>query len=110
MRVWDKIPPRNLCRKHLLGEHRELHAIWNILTKDKEGYRDHPEVKRWVNRLDALHHRHHLLVREMEKRGYNHQSPLVGFTPDGDTLLPHYPDAWDNQLGKLRSKECECDV
>ncbi|NCS72473.1 MAG: pyrimidine dimer DNA glycosylase, partial [Candidatus Magasanikbacteria bacterium] len=31
MRVWD-IHPKYLCRKHLLGEHRELHGLWNILT------------------------------------------------------------------------------
>ena len=35
MRTWD-IPPEKLCRQHLLGEHRELHAIWSIITK-KEG-------------------------------------------------------------------------
>ncbi len=32
MRVWD-IHPKHLCRKHLLAEHRELHGLWNILTK-----------------------------------------------------------------------------
>ncbi|MDD3940683.1 MAG: pyrimidine dimer DNA glycosylase/endonuclease V, partial [Candidatus Pacebacteria bacterium] len=29
MRVWD-IHPKDLCRKHLLAEHRELHGLWNI--------------------------------------------------------------------------------
>ncbi len=33
MRIWD-IPPKLLCRNHLLGEHRELHAIWSILTQE----------------------------------------------------------------------------
>lgn len=35
MRIWD-IPPDKLCRNHLLGEHNELHAIWNILTLEKQ--------------------------------------------------------------------------
>lgn len=34
MRIWD-IHPSLLCRKHLLGEHRELHAIWSILIYKK---------------------------------------------------------------------------
>ena len=32
MRVWD-IQANVLCNNHLLGEHREIHAIWKILTK-----------------------------------------------------------------------------
>ena len=42
MRIWD-VPPECLCRQHLLGEHRELHAIWTILTTGKTGYTRHPE-------------------------------------------------------------------
>ncbi|HEX6642404.1 MAG TPA: pyrimidine dimer DNA glycosylase/endonuclease V, partial [Thermoanaerobaculia bacterium] len=38
MRIWD-VDPAELCRAHLLGEHRELHAIWTILTQDRRGYR-----------------------------------------------------------------------
>jgi len=36
MRIWD-IAPGKLCRNHFLGEHRELHAIWSILTKQGAG-------------------------------------------------------------------------
>jgi len=32
MRIWD-VHVKHLRRKHLLGEHRELHDLWNILTK-----------------------------------------------------------------------------
>ena len=34
MRIWD-ISPNKLCDKHLLGEHRELHAIWVIIDSDE---------------------------------------------------------------------------
>ncbi len=44
MRIWD-IPASKLCTKHLLGEHRELHTIWNILTQNKSGYSRHPETQ-----------------------------------------------------------------
>lgn len=74
MRIWD-IEPKYLSRNHLLGEHRELHAIWIILTTDKGGsYRNHPEVLRWKGKLLALFKRHKELVLEMENRGFKHKS------------------------------------
>jgi len=58
MRVWD-IHPKHLCRKHLLAEHRELHGLWNILTKHKGagGYSHHPETLRWVGKeMEIIKH------------------------------------------------------
>ena len=75
MRIWD-IEVKCLCRQHLLGEHRELHAIWSILTKNKKGYSHHPETNRWQGKLKALYLRHEKLVKEMQKRGYLHHSNL----------------------------------
>ena len=75
MRIWD-IPTDRLCRNHLLGEHRELHAIWKIITENKLGYAHHPEIQRWREKLMALYIRHDDLVNEMKIRGYNHNSPL----------------------------------
>ena len=67
MRIWD-VEPRELCRAHLLGEHRELHGLWNILTLGKTGYSRHPETLRWAGRLAALYARHEALVHEMQRR------------------------------------------
>lgn len=75
MRIWD-VPPRELCRNHLLGEHRELHALWTILTKHTSGFKNHPETLRWRGKLKALYHRHEQLVKEMHRRGYAHHTPL----------------------------------
>lgn len=75
MRIWD-LPPSLLCRRHLLGEHRELHAIWLVLLGKNHGYASHPETRRWVGKQAALYMRHEALVREMERRGYLHASPL----------------------------------
>lgn len=69
-------PERASVPAHLLGEHRELHAIWAVLTGDKAGYRHHPETLRWEGRLAALYARHSELVGEMWARGYPHASPL----------------------------------
>ena len=77
MRSWHPIPPLCLDRKRLLGEHNEVHCMWNVITQNKKGYRNHPETQRWIGHLAALAQRHDLLVAEMALRGYNHKSPLL---------------------------------
>jgi len=76
MRVWHPIPAMCLDNKALLGEHKEIHAIWNIITKGMKGYSNHPETKRWVRYLDALFWRHLMITNEMSLRGMNHKSPV----------------------------------
>jgi hypothetical protein len=75
MRVWD-IKADILCNRHLLGEHREIHAIWMILTENKKGYSHHSETLRWKGKLLALYNRHETVVAEMIKCGFNHKSTL----------------------------------
>ncbi|MDI6631003.1 MAG: pyrimidine dimer DNA glycosylase/endonuclease V [Thermoanaerobacteraceae bacterium] len=109
MRVWD-VPPEKLCRAHLLGEHRELHAVWAILTQEKKGYAHHPEIKRWCGKLKALYLRHEQLVAEMKKRGYGHHSPLPVELATGDERQTEYVDSYEEQLRILKEKNCSCDV
>jgi hypothetical protein len=94
----------------LLGEHRELHAIWSVLTEDKAGYRSHPETLRWVDRLAALYERHGALVEEMRARGYNHSSPLDARLATGMSVQDRYVDPPEEQIEILRSKRCACVV
>jgi len=75
MRIWD-IHPGYLNRQSLLGEHRELHGLVNILTQGKKGYSRHPETLRWAGYGWALKQRHALLAAEMALRGYQDQSPV----------------------------------
>lgn len=107
MRIWD-IGPHELCRKHLLGEHRELHAIWTIVTENRKGYANHPETKRWVGKLKALFIRHHMLVIEMERRGYSHKSPLDESLATGVSVQNTLIDSIQAQRVLLRKKGCEC--
>lgn len=109
MRIWD-IPPDKLCRNHLLGEHNELHAIWNILTQGKKGYSNHPETKRWVGKLKALFRVHEEIVREMIARGYNHNSPLDKTLAKGKSIQTSHVDSIERQIEILRGKGCACDV
>lgn len=106
MRIWD-VNPQILCRQHLLGEHRELHALWTILQQDKTGYRNHPETKRWAGKLAALDKRHQQLVDEMAKRGYTHSSPLVG-QPTGAATQEDFVHSIEEQLEFLKNKNCPC--
>ena len=107
MRIWD-IPPDKLCRKHLLGEHSELHAIWTILTQGRKGYSKHPETMRWKGKLKALYDRHQRLVDEMAKRGYRHHSPLSHRLATGAAEQDVYLNSYDEQCNILRHKGCGC--
>lgn len=109
MRIWD-LPPEDLCRQHLLGEHRELHAIWAIITQSKPGYAHHPEVKRWRGRLRALYIRHQCLAREMGRRGYTHDSVLELDLATGLSEQDRVVDPLDRQRELLRAKGCGCRV
>jgi hypothetical protein len=109
MRVWD-IHPKYLCRKHLLAEHRELHGLWNILTKHKGkgGYSRHPETLRWVGKEKVLYLRHEGLVKEFNKRGYQHLSPLNKRFITGSSRQKVFINTIKEQKIILKNKPCEC--
>jgi hypothetical protein len=107
MRIWD-IDPKHLCRNHLLGEHNELHAIWNIITQGRKGYSHHPETGRWKGRLRALYDVHQKIVQEMESRGYRHHSPLDKTLATGIQVQKVFVDSIERQMEILRQKGCGC--
>lgn len=109
MRIWD-LKPQVLCRNHLLGEHRELHALWTILTQNKKGYTKHPETLRWVGKLKALYLRHEKLIQEMTKRGYSHHSPLDKNLATGLGYQTDFLQTPEEQIEILRKKNCLCKV
>ena len=109
MRIWD-IDPSLLCRHHLLGEHRELHALWSILTANKKGYSHHPETRRWRGKTRALYNRHEALVKEMLNRGFTHHSPLKKKLATGETKQSEHVDTPEEQRRRLKGKQCGCQV
>lgn len=101
MRMWG-VNPRLLCRKHLLGEHVEMHMFAGTLRAGKSviGYTSTGLVN-----LNKLRERHDELAEEMECRGYDHQSPLPSFP------LPKGDKGFVNEVENLkdlanRCKEC----
>ena len=109
MRIWD-IEPKYLCRKHLLAEHRELHGLWNILTKHNAtgGYSRHPETLRWVGKTKALYNRHEALIIEFTKRGYKHHTPLDKTLARGSKIQNVFINTIAEQIILLKNKNCEC--
>ena len=109
MRVWD-IHPKHLCMDHLLAEHRELHGLWNILTKHggKGGYSRHPETLRWVGKTKALYNRHSELVSELISRGYGHYSSLDKKLANGSSSQQVFINTIKEQKMILKNKPCEC--
>lgn len=83
MRMW-MIAPVFLCRKHLLGEHNELHMLAGSILRVKslEGF-----VRNGLLQVGDMAARHEALAQEMLSRGYNHHSPL----PEVHEALQAYP-------------------
>jgi len=109
MRIWD-LPCKNLCRQHLLGEHRELHAIFSYLTKGNGGsYQKHPETLRWKGKIGLLSERHTEQVIEMRRRGYKHKSSLnVNKEDFGERSQNDFVNTIPEQIEILKNKKCDC--
>jgi len=72
MRMWN-VRPELMCRKHLLGEHAEMHMFFVALSLGKmhDGY-----ICKGLVEVHNIKRRHDELAREMVRRGYRHNSPM----------------------------------
>ncbi len=63
-----------MCRKHLLGEHVELHMLLGSMKRRKniQGF-----ISGKLVDPRLMFQRHEQLVHEMEQRGYKHSSPMT---------------------------------
>jgi len=100
MRMWN-VPVELLCRKHLLGEHLEMHMFIGSIKKGTslKGYIDNGLVE-----LRNISSRHDELSTEMIRRGYNHKSPievLDGLEDCGSVDV-------DKNLEELKGRCIEC--
>jgi hypothetical protein len=67
------IDPKLLCRKHLLGEHAEIHKHrHNFVKKHRISGRITPVV---LIEPENMQSRHDEIAEEMLRRCYNHKSP-----------------------------------
>lgn len=99
MRMWS-VPPHYMCRKHLLGEHVEMHMFAGSIAKgtSMRGYLDGGLLE-----IHKIRERHDVLAEEMLRRGYTHNSPIdiPDMEPEGavDILL----NVWELSV---RCAEC----
>ena len=72
MRMWN-VSPEVMCRKHLLGEHVEMHMFLGALRLNKrlDGY-----VNSGFVEIHNIKRRHDELAEEIVRRGYHHRSPI----------------------------------
>lgn len=75
MRMWN-VDPRKMCRKHILGEHVEMHMFVGSIRKgiSLDGF-----VANNLVETGNIRKRHDALALEMVRRGMNHNSPLASF-------------------------------
>ena len=101
MRMWN-VDPRGMCRKHLLGEHVEMHMFAGTIRTGKslDGFLTGGLVE-----PRKIRRRHSELAKEMQRRGYNHKSPLASY---GISKFPRgYVDIKKNVLElQRRCNEC----
>ena len=72
IRMWA-VHPKVMCRKHLMEEHNNLHKFVGMINKDTDlsKYRE----ERFLD-PKALPHRHGLIIKEFQRRGIKHTTPL----------------------------------
>lgn len=105
------IDPKLLCRKHLLGEHGEIHKHrHNFVKKHRITNRIFPIVQ--IEPF-SMEKRHDDLAIEMVNRGYNHQSPFsqpdISYLPDQEKNVR--VDISNSIMDlKKRCPECESNI
>ena len=99
MRMWN-VNTGQMCNKHLLGEHVEMHMFVGTLNQKKsiQGYLDKGLVE-----VHNIKKRHEEIAGEMKKRGFNHKSDLKRYKMDRIGTV----DVKENKLELAkRCKDC----
>jgi len=69
MRMWLGVQPKELCDRHLVAEHGEIHKMAGHLAAGRSP--EHWTSNGWIV-LSQMQTRHDLLAAEMVHRGFNH--------------------------------------
>lgn len=67
------VNPKQMCSRHLLGEHVEIHMLVSTLQRKRSiaGF-----IAKGLLEVHSIRQRHEALVAEMVRRGMQHRSPL----------------------------------
>lgn len=93
------VDPKIMCRKHLLGEHVELHMFLGAIKRgiSMKGY-----VEKGLIQYGALQVRHQRLVEEMKSRRYKHNSPIT-LKECCNLVSPYNARLWLSKVDKEKS-------
>ena len=96
------VNPKRMCRKHLLGEHVEIHMLAGALLKGRsvQGFLD-----KHLLEPQNIYARHQALTEEMTARGYKHASPLPCVAPHSIPMGQVFVSKSEEELQR-RCKEC----
>lgn len=72
---YPHLPACLLERQELLGVHNEVGIGYKSLV-NRTGWIKHPQVKRFIGKEHQLWDLHRIVVNEMKRRGYNHNTPI----------------------------------
>lgn len=80
--------PRKMCPNHLNGNHNECHQLIGFLRAGKVDKLIGHSARGQID-LTKLQEWHDALAAEMERRGWDHQSPLDApeFVPIGEGMI-----------------------
>lgn len=103
MRIWG-VDPSLMCKAHLLGEHREMHALISMVrlgTKQKQ-LEAHCRLQQVA--IHEIYDRHEVLAQEISRRGWNHKTPMS----EEDKQLLYNDGSIDREANlKLLASRCE---
>lgn len=101
MRMW-MVDPATMCRKHLLGEHGEIH-------KHRHNFVKHHSIDGRRGQIDParMGKRHDALAVEMLRRGFRHESPYTQPDLSAYDLSGHGVDVAESDR-ELRRRCADC--
>jgi hypothetical protein len=102
------VEPSSMCRKHLLGEHVELHMMVASLRKKRklDGF-----FRTNCIEIKSIESRHNKIVVELHRRGYNHKTDLLCGEQDYSYLpleQQEYKIDVNKSLSDLTTRCTEC--
>jgi len=106
--MWLGIEIQNLCDQHLLGIHKELHQEAGTIENHPHGEAILTGHYR-LGQVDTtkLNSRHDEVVSEMQKRGFNHDSPL-NYSDSHGLMVSGFPIRQFNKISlTARCNKCE---
>ena len=94
------VNPKTMCRKHLLGEHVEIHMLAGTLRRGRSitGF-----LAKGLLEPGSARRRHDELATEMTRRGYRHRSLLPSVVWRGSECVDRTTSAQE-----LRRRCTEC--